>query len=295
MTARSASLLRRTRALELVARRNVSSLLAGEYVTGVPGEGLEFHEARPYVPGDPVRHIDWNMTARLDEPFVRTYLEEREREVLVALDVSPSMHTGWQERTKLEMGIEIAATLAASAVAAGDRVGLVTFDEQTRDVLRPRSGKAQLLRVVRTLIERLDDAPARTEGSDPRAAIHSMQALRGHRFVVFLVSDFVDHDVPEDLAYMRRQHDVSLLHVYDPLEYPAVDGPLRMAVQAPEGPRNSGWWRPGDTESFGAVAGFISTMARRRGLFASSFSTADPVGPALAAFFHHKRAALTAR
>lgn len=297
MTEPSASLLKRTRVLEIIARRNVSSILSGEYLTGVPGEGLEFHEARHYVPGDPVRHIDWNMTARMDEPYVRTYLEEREREVIVAVDVSPSMRTGWQERTKIETAVEIAATLAASAVSAGDKVGLVTFDDAARDVLRPRSGRAQLMRVVRSLLERMDAEPRAVKESDPRAAIHAVQAWRNRRFVVFLVSDFVDHDVPEDLAYMRRQHDVSLLHVFDPLEYPP-DGsksPLRMPVFAPEGPRNAGWWRPGDTEDFATVTGFLGRAARKRGIFAESISTADPVGPALAAFFHHKRAALTAR
>ena len=130
MDAALRDLLRKVRRLELVARRNVSSLFAGNYLTTILGQGLEFHEARRYVPGDSVRRIDWKMTARRGVPYVRTFLEERQREIFIALDVSPSMATGWQDKTKLEVAVEMAASLAVSAVDSGDRLGFVTFADR---------------------------------------------------------------------------------------------------------------------------------------------------------------------
>jgi uncharacterized protein (DUF58 family) len=282
------SILARLRALEIVARRNVSSLYTGNYVTTVRGAGMEFNEARHYIHGDPERHIDWNMTARLDEPFVRTYLEEREREVIIALDVSASMHAGWQERTKLEAAIELAATLGLSAIEAGDRLGFLTFHERVVDFGRPLSGRRQLYTFLRVLAGQHGRTPPRTQASDPRAAIHAIQALRGRRFVVFLVSDFIDHDVPDDLRFVGQRHDVSLAHIYDPFEY-AGPGPVRLLAQAPEGQagtRSLGLDASGTLEQ---MQRFLGEAAARYGLLTFSLATTAPVGRTLSDFFHRKQ------
>jgi uncharacterized protein (DUF58 family) len=281
-------ILAAVRALEIAARRNVSSIYEGNYLTSLRGSGLEFHEARRYLPGDPVRHIDWNMTARLGEPFVRTFLEEREREIFVAVDVSASMFAGWQERSKLQTAIEVAATLGLSAVEAGDRLGLLTFDDRVHDFHRPLGGRRQLYTLLRVLVEAERRGPRRTQVSDPRAAIHAIQGLRGRRFVVFLVSDFIDHDVPDDLRYVRRRHDVSLIHIYDPLEH-ATHGPLRLLATAPEGAATTGLVDLERAEPLDEMQRFLESSAASLGMLVLSLSTREPVGTSLTRFFRRKQ------
>ncbi len=281
-------LLAEVRELELVARRNVSSLFAGNYLTTIPGRGLEFHEARRYVQGEPVRRIDWKMTARMGVPFVRTFLEERQREIFIALDVSPSMATGWQDKTKLEVAVEVAATLAVSAVAAGDRLGFVTFSDRVFELDRPRAGKRQLFRALKTFASVLAREPEPCRESDPRCAVHAIQRFRGRRFVVFVISDFIDHDVPEDLKYFKKRHDVSLIHLYDPLEY-CASSVVRLAAFAPEGTGGVASLVPGETGSLEAMTAFLERECDRYGIDFGSYSTADPVGGALTELFQRKR------
>ncbi len=281
-------LLAEVRELELVARRNVSSLFAGNYLTSIPGRGLEFHEARRYVQGEPVRRIDWKMTARMGSPYVRTFLEERQREVFIALDVSPSMATGWQEKTKLEVAVEVAATLAVSAIAAGDRLGFVTFADRVFELDRPRAGKRQLFRALKTFVGALAREPEPCRESDPRCAVHAIQRFKGRRFVVFVISDFIDHDVPEDLKYFKKQHDVSLIHLYDPLEYEA-SSVVRLTAFAPEGSAGLASLAPGETGSLEEMTAFLERECDKYGLDFGSYATTDPVGGALTRLFQRKR------
>lgn len=299
-------LLRRVRRLELVARRHAAGLLPGDYRTAILGRGLVFHEARRYVPGQPARRIDWNITARVGEPYVRIHQEERQREVVLAVDVSPSMHTGFQAKTKLEVAVELAATLAVSAIDAGDRVGWVIFADRVLDEAPPRGGRAQLFRALRALLAAAAPWQRPVAVSDPRLAIHAVQRQRsGGRRTVFLISDFVDHDVPDDLRYVQARHDVVLLHVYDPLELadggasaagPAAGGAAaaddprpRLPALAPEG-RRRGVFRPGELGSRGEMESFLRREAGRHGIAVASISTAAAVAPSLSRFFHQRRA-----
>lgn len=292
----AAELLGKIERLELVARRNAAGLLAGDYLTSIPGRGLLFHETRKYVPGEPARRIDWNITARLGEPYVQVHLEERQREVMVVLDVSPSMHTGFQDKTKLEFGVELAATIAVSAIDAGDRLGLVIFADRVLESLRPAGGRKQLFEVLRALLGRTGPWRRPVAESDPRAAIRAVESFTGRRFVVFLISDFVDHDVPEDLKYVRVRHDVSLLHVFDPVEYESTDA-VRFRARSPEGSPLPGSravgtrsvrLTPGETGSLGEVQRFLTTEAARLRIGCASMSTAEPVPQALGRFLHAK-------
>lgn len=282
------ALLRRVRLLELVARENVAGLTRGDYETSIRGRGMVFHETRKYVPGEPARAIEWNVTARLAEPYVKVHLEERRREVWIALDVSPSMHAGFQHRTKLEHAVELAATLAVSAIESGDRVGWVLFADEVLAEGRPRGGRRQLFRVLRALIE--GTAPWRrpVAFSDPRAAIHAIERHRRGRYVVFLISDFVDHDVPEDLRYFRARHDVTLLHVYDPLEV-AAGAPVVFQGAAPEGEGRRGWLRPGDAGAAETTEGFLRRRCGPLRIGFASCPTALPVRAALDRLFALKR------
>jgi uncharacterized protein (DUF58 family) len=281
-------LLRDVHLLELIARRNATGLLAGDYASAILGSGLVFHEARRYVQGEPARLIDWNITARAGEPYVRVHQEERQREVMIALDVSPSMHVGFQAVTKLEYAVELAATLAVSAIEVGDRLGWVVFADRALDVARPKAGSAQLFRGLKAMLGHTGPWQRAVEVSDPRAAVHAIEELPGGRFVVFLISDFIDHDVPDDLRYLRARHDVSLLHVYDPLEYSAP-GPILFEAMAPEGKPQARRVRPGATGELEEMEALLRRSAGRYGIAASSLPTDRPVGSALAEFFHHKR------
>lgn len=285
---RAGDLLRAVGTLELAARRNVAALTQGTYSTSILGRGLVFHEPRKYVPGEPARYIDWNVTARLAEPYVKVHQEERQREIFLALDVSPSMHAGFQDKTKLEHAVELAATLAVSAIEAGDRVGCVLFADRVLAVERPLSGRRHLFRVLRALLDHTAPWTRPVTESDPRAAVHAIQRLRGHRFVVFLISDFIDHDVPEDLKYVQARHDVSLLHVYDPVEYATTDA-VRFAARAPEGGVRRRVMQPGETGSLEEIEGFLRREAGRHRIAVEAFPTDRPVAHALNLFFHRRR------
>ena len=282
------TLLHKVHVLELAARKNSAGRLAGDYLTAVRGRGLIFHESRKYVPGDPARSIDWNVTARLGEPYVKVTLEERRREVMILLDVSPSMHAGLAAKTKLEHAVEIAATLAVSAAESGDRVGHVVFADRVLGESRPRGGRAQLFRVLRAFVEGAAPWTRPVAVSDPRAAVHALERHRRGRFVVFLISDFIDHDVPEDLKFLRERHDVSLLHVYDPLEY-ATRGEVVFRGYSPEGGGRRACLRPGETGSLEAMSRFLREKAAVHRIAFASFSTAMPVRSELDRFFHRRR------
>ncbi len=280
-------LLAQVRRLELVARRNVAGLLPGDYASAVLGGGLLFHEARRYVPGEPARRIDWNITARLGEPFVRVHQEERQRDVVLAVDVSPSMHAGFQAVTKLEHAVELAATLAVSAVDAGDRLGWVLFADRVLELARPAGGRGQLFRALAAILRHTGPWRRRVEESDPRAAIHAIEGMGGSRYVVFLISDFIDHDVPDDLRFLRARHDAALLHVYDPLEYEGV-GPLVLDGEASEGAAGR-QPLPRDAGGLEEMQAFLARAAARYRMAVSSFATDRPVAIALGAFFHRRR------
>lgn len=279
-------LLRRVQGLELVARQNAAGWLMGDYLTAIRGQGMVFHESRKYVVGEPARHIDWNVTARLGEPYVKVHLEERRRDVVVALDVSPSMHTGFGERSKLELAVELAATLGVAAQQAGDRLGHLLFADRLLHESRPRAGKAQLFRFLRAVLDHCQPWQRPVEVSDPRAVFHALETLGRGRCVVFLISDFIDHDIPDDLKYARARHDISLLHIYDPLEH--AKGPVVLRGRALEG-SGQGPVALGEGESLAAMGAFLRRHAAPYGVAVESFSTEEPLIGALAKFFHRKR------
>jgi len=283
-----AELLRQVRELEITARKNVTSALVGNYTTAIRGRGLDFHEARKYTPGDDTRQIDWNMTARCGEPYVRVHLDEREREVFLALDVSPSMHVGWQDRTKLEYAVEMAATLAVSAVEQKDKLGYVLFADGVVDFSPPRRGQEQLFRTLKAMLLQVRSGPRSRGESDLRLAIHAIQRLKGRRFVIFLLSDFIERDVPEDFRYVQSRHDVSLLHVYDPVEYIRTRAVFFPAF-APEGRTRLACAAPGCGGSLEELHAFLKAEGEKYRMTVHSFPTRAPVAASMRYFLHLKR------
>ncbi|MHB8575410.1 MAG: DUF58 domain-containing protein [Dehalococcoidia bacterium] len=216
----SPELLRRVRRIEIRSRRLVNSLFLGEYHAVFRGRGIEFSEVREYSPGDEVRSIDWNVTARQGKPFVKKFVEERELTVLLLVDVSASGAFGTAAQTKREVATEIAALLALSAINNQDRVGLLAFTDEVETFMTPAKGQRHVLRIVREL---LSLAPRR-KGTNITTALDYATRILNRRAVVFIISDFLDqtaYEVP--LRVMSRRHDLIAISLTDPRELELPD------------------------------------------------------------------------
>jgi len=207
-------ILRQVKLIELRTRGLVNSLFTGEYRSVFKGQGMEFSEVREYQPGDEVRSIDWNVTARMSRPFVKRYIEERELTVMLAVDLSGSERFGTVRRFKSELATELGAVLAMSAVRNNDRVGIILFTDQIEHVVPPRKGRRHALRLVRDL---LIHEPVGCK-TDVSGAMNYLARMLSHHTIIFLVSDFIDADIERPLKILSAQHDVVAVTVEDPSE-----------------------------------------------------------------------------
>jgi uncharacterized protein (DUF58 family) len=237
-----AELARAARLLSVRSRREVAGALAGAYRSAFRGGGVEFEESRPYVPGDDLRTIDWNATARSGEPYVKRFREERDETLLLLLDVSASMRFSTAGSSKAALAARAAALLAAAAGQARDRVGLVSFDAAVRRVIPPARGAAHTWRVIRAAVEA---GAAAAGGTGLLCALSGAAALRGRRrAIAFLLSDFRDPALlasprlAAELASAARRHDLVAGVLHDPREDELPDaGSVRFAD--PEAPRRT--------------------------------------------------------
>ena len=204
-------ILRRVRRIEIRSRRAVNDVMAGEYHSVFKGRGMEFDEVREYAPGDEIRDIDWNVTARTGRPFVKRYVEEREQTVVFVVDVSASGEFGTGGRLKGEVAAEICAILAFSAVKNNDRVGLLTFSDRIEDLIPPKKGRTHVLRVIRQLLF----AKPQGRKTDLTLAIDTLNKVVKRRAIVFLVSDFLTSDLRRPLMLANRRHDLIAVRVGD--------------------------------------------------------------------------------
>jgi uncharacterized protein (DUF58 family) len=212
--------LRQIRRLQLKARRAVEDLLGGEYHSVFKGSGIAFEEVRAYQPGDDIRAIDWNVTARMGQPFVKRYIEERELTVVLAVDASGSQQFGTHAQLKREVAAELAAVLAFSAISNNDRVGLVQFTDRVEHFLPPRKGTRHVLRLIRDV---LFWQPKR-RGTSLREGLDYLNRVLRRRAVIFLLSDFLDRDYERAFKRTGRRHDLVAVRITDPGEedLPAV-------------------------------------------------------------------------
>nr|HEX4318968.1 DUF58 domain-containing protein [Kofleriaceae bacterium] len=232
--------------IQFVTGRQVSDVMAGAYLSVFKGRGMEFDEVRPYVPGDDVRAIDWNVTARTGEPHVKRFVEERELTVMLLVDVSASQDFGSGRRSKLEAAVELSALLAMSAVENGDKVGLLLFHGGADLYIPPRKGGKHALRVVREVLARGQGAAAgpmarpgvldlpravwrwwkklvdatkdARRGTSIAAALEFCRQVLPRRAVLFLISDFLDDGYLQVLRHANRKHDVVAALIKDPRE-----------------------------------------------------------------------------
>jgi uncharacterized protein (DUF58 family) len=289
----STDLLRQVRRIEIRTRRLVDSRFSGEYLSSFKGQGIEFAEVREYQPGDEVRSIDWNVTARLGEPFVKRYVEERELSVLLVVDLSGSERWGTRGKLKSQLVAEVATTIALSAVRNNDRVGLIIVTDDVEWFVPPRKGRRHVLRLTRDL---LAFEPARS-GTDLGAALAFARRILGHRSLVFLFSDFQLGDaweaVGKALAGLRARHDVIACHLTDPVDFELPRVGLLRVVDPETGERVVL-----DTSS-GAVRGRYAALVnedaeRARRAFAKlgideiRLRTDLPYAPALLNFFRRR-------
>ena len=215
-------LLRKVRRIEIATNRLVDQGVAGDYHAVFKGRGMEFAEVRPYQPGDDVRGIDWNVTARMGTPFVKQYVEERDLTIFLVIDVSGSLSFGSRAILKRELAAEIAALLAFAAVRNQDRVGAALVSDRLELLLPPRRRRNHVLRLVREILER----PARG-ATDLERGLQAVLATLKRRSVLFLVSDFLGSPASRALKAAAARHDLILIEIMDPRDQdlPAV-GPV---------------------------------------------------------------------
>jgi uncharacterized protein (DUF58 family) len=208
--------LKRIRKIELLTRKRVQDTFAGAYHSIFKGRGVEFESVRPYQHGDNVRDIDWNVTARMGEPFIKAYREERELTVFIAVDASASLFFGTQKRQKNDLAAEIGGILALSAITNNDKVGLLIFDDKIHRVLPPRKGKNQVLAIIRELMTL---KPAQSE-TDLSLGLNVISRSLRQRAIVFFISDFLDaiSSYERDLLITAQKHDFIAVCISDPLE-----------------------------------------------------------------------------
>ncbi|MDR9416102.1 MAG: DUF58 domain-containing protein [Gracilimonas sp.] len=207
-------ILKKIRKLEIQTKGIVNTLFGGEYQSAFKGRGMEFSEVRAYTYGDDIRQIDWNVTARTGDPFIKVFEEEREQTLMLCIDISQSGTFGSQNQSKMDLAIELCAVLAFSAIKNSDKVGLVLFSDHIEKVVPPKKGRTHVLRLIRELYT---TKPTGT-GTDIGDALSYINRLLDRRAIVVLASDFQDQNFDKQLRITNQKHDLVSILINDPLE-----------------------------------------------------------------------------
>jgi len=228
-------ILKKVKQLEIRTRGLVNDLFGGEYHSVFKGRGMAFSEVREYQPGDDIRLIDWNVTARNRTPFIKVFEEERELTVYLLVDISKSGEFGSQNQLKQEFGAEIASVLGFSAIKNNDKVGLILFSDDVEKYVVPKKGKSHVLRVIRELLY----TSPKHNGTSIKNALDYLLKVAKRKSVVFIISDFIDDEYWSSLKVVNRKHDLIGIRLFDPAEQSFPDlGVLK--VRDPES--GSSFW-----------------------------------------------------
>ncbi len=284
-------LLRKVRRIEIRTSHLVNEAVAGRYHSAFRGRGMEFEEVRPYEFGDDVRAIDWNVTARYGQPFVKIFREERELTVLLVVDLSRSQEFGTRGQFKRELVAEIGATLAFSAIKNNDKCGLACFTDRVEKFLPPRKGPGHVLRVIRELLAFEPEHP----GTDIAAALDHVNRIMRRRAVMFVISDFQDSGYERALRIARRRHDVILVRVGDRSERRLPRASLLELVDNETGRRvvvdaRSRRWRAAHEQLAAAAAEADQKRLRQVKLDCIDVRTGEPFVEPLMRFFKKRGA-----
>lgn len=215
----TSELLKKVRKIEIKTRGVSRQLFAGEYHSVFKGRGMSFSEVREYQPGDDIRSIDWNVTARLNHPYVKVFEEERELTTMLMIDISGSAFFGAYKQFKNELITEICAVLAFSAINNNDKVGVIFFTDKIEKFIPPKKGRSHILRIIRELV----NLKPSSSGTDVGAAVTYLNNVLKKRCIVFVISDFMVGEYEQPLRIAGRKHDFIGIHVFDPREQEIPD------------------------------------------------------------------------
>jgi uncharacterized protein (DUF58 family) len=288
------TILNKMRQLEIRTRRLVNDSLVGEYHSVFKGRGMDFDEVREYVPGDEVRTIDWNVTARAGRPFVKKYTEERELNILLLVDISASGNFGSGTQSKRELAGEVASLLALSAIRNSDKVGLLLYTDRIEEYVPPAKGRRHVLRLVREILYH----KARGRGTDSVKALEVASHVLHRRAVVFLISDFQSSgeaakaraNLRRAMRQTNRRHDLIAVHIEDPRERVLPNVGMLALEDAETGElieldtADPAVRQRFNKEAVGRVERLVSDI-RSEGVDALELKTSAPYLPALQRFF----------
>lgn len=208
-------ILKKVHQLEIKSKKHIQQLLSGAYHSVFKGKGIEFFDVKEYTFDDDIKDIDWNVTARADKPYVKNYVEERELEIIIAIDLSGSQNFGSQNQLKQELAIELGAVLAFAASQNRDKVGLCLFSDQIEKFVKPKRGRVHILRLIRDLIYH----QSRNLKTNINLTLEFLQKSIKKKSVIFLISDFIDDkDFSKPLIYLGKKHDLVAMKITDPFE-----------------------------------------------------------------------------
>ena len=278
MAADVKELMAKVGTIRILTNRLIDDQLSGDYHSTFKGQGVEFDEVRPYVPGDDVRTIDWNVTARTGTPFIKRFSEERELTVLFMVDVSGSQSCGSGARTKAELAAEVSSLLALTAIRNQDKIGLILFSDRIVKFIPPRKGRQSVMRLVREVLAAGEEAKG---GTDVAGAFRFLNGVQKRRAVVFLVSDFQDAGYENILRAASHRHDIVCIPVSDPVESELPDAGLAELEDPETGAlvlvdTSSPAVRRAFAENAAADAAALSRMFARSGIDSVPVSTDKP-------------------
>ncbi|MBU1083693.1 MAG: DUF58 domain-containing protein [Candidatus Omnitrophota bacterium] len=210
----SKDIIKKIRRIQITTSRKVTDIFAGQYQSVFKGVGMEFDEVREYMPGDEIRSIDWNVTARMGHPYIKKFSEERELTIMILLDVSMSCLFGTGAHLKRDIAAEICSVIAFSAIQNNDNVGMITFTDRVEKFIPPRKGLRHVLRVVREAIYNQPEG----KGTDIKNILEYLNNVTTRRTITFLVSDFLAPDFKKTLSITNKRHDVIAVNIIDPSE-----------------------------------------------------------------------------
>jgi uncharacterized protein (DUF58 family) len=292
----AAEILKKIRTLEIKTRGLVETAFAGDYHSVFKGRGMNFEDVREYQPGDEIRAIDWNVTARMGNAFVKKFTEERELTVMLVVDVSASGNFGSTTQSKRELAAEVACLLAFSAIRNNDKVGLILFTDRVELFIPPKKGRSHTLRLIREILF----FQPRGRGTDPALALDYLNKIVTRRAVVFFISDFQTPDFSRALAVSGRRHDFVAIHIHDEREKLLPNIGIIMLEDAETGKQlEINTSERGTRTRFAQLAderaAELARILRRNNIDAISLKTNEDYLPALRSFFKQRERRIRVR
>jgi uncharacterized protein (DUF58 family) len=285
----TSELLKKVRHIEIKTRGLSNQIFAGEYHSAFKGKGMTFSEVREYNYGDAIRDIDWNVTARLNHPFVKVFEEERELTVMLLIDVSGSKNFGTQSQYKLDIMTEIAAVLSFSAIKNNDKIGVIMFSDKVEKFIPPQKGRKHILRIIQELL----NFEPQSRQTNVAAALEYLTSAIKKRCIAFVISDFIDKGFSDALTIANRKHDIVALRIYDQRE---TEMPSIGLVQMTDAETGATQWvdtssstvREAYSQWWSTLTDRLESDFKRSGVDFATIATGDDYVKPLIGLFKHR-------